>query len=407
VALPTGASDLAKWDICLIRHCLLSPQSYRELEREVVLNNGAGTGYSLGLDVGMQGGRFMLEHSGEVSGFVAENMVFPDDSVAIVVLTNQDASSAASTIANGIASLLFTTEDKLADSRTAQAKAIFEGLQKGTIDRSLFTSNANFYFSDQALKGFSVESWSTRCADWFRADENCAAWWDDVSELSCDLPESNDQGVDIRDAGREAGAISGGANRLVPITLQACIFRRSEGAPMTNALDLRRLLTGGDRRSIADSNKVRRLVENDPSLVGELVALTKDKNWLVVQRALDLLEKLAHEHPDWIEPHKRIFIGPLAESDKWEIRLQIVRALPLFQWTPASLRRVEDILRENVDFPQTFVRAWALDGLATLSERKPRLRPLLQRHLKSFEASASKALQARARNIRKRLKSLA
>src|SRR5437868_109240 len=154
--LAMTASDLAKWDICLIRHCLLSPQSYRELEREIVLNNGAGTGYSLGLDVGMQGGRFMLEHSGEVSGFTAENIVFPEDSAAIVVLTNQDAAPAASAIANQIAQILFTSEDKLAESRTAQAKAIFEGLQKGTIDRSLFTSNANFYFSDQALKDFQA-----------------------------------------------------------------------------------------------------------------------------------------------------------------------------------------------------------------------------------------------------------
>ena len=153
--LAMTASDLAKWDICIIKRCnILTPASWRELEREVVLNNGAGTGYSLGLDVAMQGGRFMLEHSGEVSGFVAENMVFPEDSAAIVVLTNQDASPAAGAIANGMASILFTTEDKLADSRTAQAKAIFEGLQKGTIDRSLFTSNANFYFSDQALKDF-------------------------------------------------------------------------------------------------------------------------------------------------------------------------------------------------------------------------------------------------------------
>ena len=46
--LAMTASDLAKWDICLIRHCLLSPQSYRELEREIVLNNGAGTGYTGG-----------------------------------------------------------------------------------------------------------------------------------------------------------------------------------------------------------------------------------------------------------------------------------------------------------------------------------------------------------------------
>jgi CubicO group peptidase (beta-lactamase class C family) len=152
--LAMTASDLAKWDICLIKHCLLSSASYRELEREVVLNNGAGTGYALGLDVGMQGGRFMIEHSGEVSGFTAENIVFPEDSAAIVVLTNQDAAPASGAIANQISKILFTTEDKLADSRTAQAKAIFEGLQKGTIDRSLFTSNANFYFGDQALKDF-------------------------------------------------------------------------------------------------------------------------------------------------------------------------------------------------------------------------------------------------------------
>jgi hypothetical protein len=97
----------------------------------------------------------MLEHSGEVSGFTAENIVFPEDSAAIVVLTNQDAAPASGAIANQIATALFATEDKLAESRTAQAKAIFDGLQRGTVDRSLFTSNANAYFSDQALKDFA------------------------------------------------------------------------------------------------------------------------------------------------------------------------------------------------------------------------------------------------------------
>jgi D-alanyl-D-alanine carboxypeptidase len=153
--LAMTAKDLATWDINLIRHGLLTTASYRELQREVVLNNGAGTGYALGLDVGMQGDRFMLEHSGEVSGFTAENMVFPEDSTAIVVLTNQDAAPASGAIANQIATVLFATEDKLADNRAAQARAIFDGLQRGTIDRSLFTSNANAYFSDQALKDFS------------------------------------------------------------------------------------------------------------------------------------------------------------------------------------------------------------------------------------------------------------
>ena len=166
---------------------------------------------------------------------------------------------------------------------------------------------------------------------------------------------------------------------------------------------IRLLLSGGDRRSIAESNRVRLLIENNPSLVIDLAALTADEDWLVTQRALDLLEKLAHEHPDWIAPHKKIFIGRLAASDKWEIRLQIVRALPLFHWSPTQAHRVEEILLENVTFPQTFVRAWALDGLATLAERRATLMPIVRRHLRDFERSASKALQARAKQIRARL----
>jgi len=166
---------------------------------------------------------------------------------------------------------------------------------------------------------------------------------------------------------------------------------------------IRPLLIGGDRRSIAQSNRARRSVERDPSLVTELVALTNDEDWLVVQRALDLLEKLAHSHADWIEPHKRLFIGRLADSDKWEIRLQIVRALPLFEWTPSERRRVRTILIENVSFPQTFVRAWALDSLAQLTAIDPAVEPIVRKYVRAFERSSSKALQARARHVRARM----
>jgi CubicO group peptidase (beta-lactamase class C family) len=153
--LAMTARDLAKWDISLIRHSLLSPESYRALESEVPLKNGAGTSYGLGVNVAMQSGRFLVDHGGEVSGFTAENMVFPDDSAAVVVLTNQDAAPASGAIVRQIAQILFATEDALTQSRTVQARAIFEGLRQGKIDRSLFTSNANAYFSDQALKDFA------------------------------------------------------------------------------------------------------------------------------------------------------------------------------------------------------------------------------------------------------------
>ncbi|HEV7858315.1 MAG TPA: serine hydrolase domain-containing protein [Pyrinomonadaceae bacterium] len=153
LAMP--AQDLAKWDISIIEGKLLKPSSYREFETEVLLKNGVGTRYGLGVDVGTEAGHRALSHGGEVSGFTAENIVFPDERVAVAVLTNQDAAGAAGRIAHSIAPLLLATDDPATPQKLEQARKIFEGLQHGTIDRSLFTDNANSYFSEQALKDFS------------------------------------------------------------------------------------------------------------------------------------------------------------------------------------------------------------------------------------------------------------
>jgi len=153
--LAMSAEDLARWDISVIDQKLLKASSYHEFESEVPLKNGVCTGYGLGVDVGEMSGHRMLSHTGEVSGFTADNIVFPDDRIAVIALTNQDAAGAASQIGRGIAHLLLATDDPLARKRLEQAQAIFEGLRHGTIDRSLFTEDANFYFSEQALKDFA------------------------------------------------------------------------------------------------------------------------------------------------------------------------------------------------------------------------------------------------------------
>jgi CubicO group peptidase (beta-lactamase class C family) len=153
LAMP--AEDLAKWDISIMDQKLLKSESYRQFETEVVLKNGVGTQYALGMFVKDDGKRRELEHNGEVSGFTGENIVYPDDKVAIAVLTNQDAASAGGQIARGISPLLFETSDAATPQKLEQARKIFEGLQKGQIDRSLFTSNTNSYFSNQALQDFA------------------------------------------------------------------------------------------------------------------------------------------------------------------------------------------------------------------------------------------------------------
>jgi len=146
--------DLAKWDIAMMTQTLLAPASWHAMETTIVRTDGVSTGYGLGVDIGTVRGHRMIEHNGEVSGFTAENVVLPDDSAAVIVLTNQDAAPAAGAIAQAIGPLLIATEDAQTTERTALVRGIFEGLQHGTIDRSLFTPDANAYFSTQALADF-------------------------------------------------------------------------------------------------------------------------------------------------------------------------------------------------------------------------------------------------------------
>jgi len=154
LAMPIG--DLLKWDISIMDEALLKPQSYRSMETEVLLKNGAPTGYGLAVDVAMRNGHRVISHSGEVGGFVAANMVMPDDRMAVAVLTNQEASSAAGTIAMAVWGIL--GQPKTSDGNSpaeSQVAAILNGLEDGQLDRSALTEDCSYYFSKQTVDDFA------------------------------------------------------------------------------------------------------------------------------------------------------------------------------------------------------------------------------------------------------------
>lgn len=154
--LAMSAGDLARWDISMIDGTILQRDSYRQLQTEVQLASGVSTGYGLGVSVSMTGGHRLVSHTGEVSGFTARNDVYPDDRLAVVVLTNLDATDASSQIAARIGRLLFEAADPDGPRALDRVRGIFAGLQRGTIDRSLFTANANAYFSSEALRDYAA-----------------------------------------------------------------------------------------------------------------------------------------------------------------------------------------------------------------------------------------------------------
>ena len=149
--LAMTAHDLALWDESLIAKSVLKPESYKEMFTEVKLKNGDGTEYGLGVEVTKRDGHRSIEHSGEVTGFVSDNIVLVDDGVAVAVLTNHmagGASQIARLAASTVAGSGTLTE---AEQRTL---AIYRGLQEGQLDRSSLAPNLNDYFSQQTVEDF-------------------------------------------------------------------------------------------------------------------------------------------------------------------------------------------------------------------------------------------------------------
>jgi D-alanyl-D-alanine carboxypeptidase len=146
-------SDLARWDLAFLDKKVLTERSYQEFTREVKLKDGKETHYALGLSLGDLDGTPMISHTGEVSGFLTSNAVFPAKGVAVVVCSNEDGINLVGPLARQIAQIMLGGDS---EKELTEVRAILEGMREGRIDRALFTTDANSYFNETVLKDYQT-----------------------------------------------------------------------------------------------------------------------------------------------------------------------------------------------------------------------------------------------------------
>jgi CubicO group peptidase (beta-lactamase class C family) len=156
LAMPIA--DLARWNTVVLHRQVLKPTSWQTMQSEFQLPNGHGSGYGMGFFLRARGGRRVIDHSGEVNGFVTLNALYPDDGVAISILTNAETSTGP--LVKAVESAVFAPQAKASiapDPATeATVKAVIAQLQQGRLDRSLIAPNLNFYFTDQVIADYKT-----------------------------------------------------------------------------------------------------------------------------------------------------------------------------------------------------------------------------------------------------------
>jgi CubicO group peptidase (beta-lactamase class C family) len=105
-AIASTVGDLAKWNGSLDADRLLNAASKEQMWTPVRLNDGKTRKYGFGWNVDALEGHKNIGHGGSTSGFSASIQRFPDDHLAVIILTNTD-EEIATTLAKKVATLLF------------------------------------------------------------------------------------------------------------------------------------------------------------------------------------------------------------------------------------------------------------------------------------------------------------
>ncbi|MBN8249067.1 MAG: beta-lactamase family protein [Verrucomicrobia bacterium] len=150
-------SDLARWDLALMEGQVLKPASYALMTTPRTLPNGRNTEYGCGVSVRLQQGREVVAHNGAVAGFTAFNAMVPSTRSALVMTCNLDGGLGA--LPGELLPLLMQEPAVVpvveGPAAVDTVKAVFAGLQQGTVDRAALAPEFSHFLTGARLAGAS------------------------------------------------------------------------------------------------------------------------------------------------------------------------------------------------------------------------------------------------------------
>lgn len=163
--------------------------------------------------------------------------------------------------------------------------------------------------------------------------------------------------------------------------------------------ELRRLLGGGDRRSIGKVGEAASRIKASPSNVSVAIQLMRDTDPVISMRAADALEKATRADPGLLSPHTHAFLGDIAGNPQQEVRWHLLQMLPRLRLTPAERHEAFAIAVDSLDHHSRIVVADALSAMFGLSADNAALRRIAEYHAARLTSSRSAAVRSRAKRL--------
>ena len=162
-------------------------------------------------------------------------------------------------------------------------------------------------------------------------------------------------------------------------------------------------LSGGDRRSIGQSNKIVAIVLRRPALFSQLMQGLWHSDPLIRMRAADAAEKASLRRPDLLQPHKAKLLRLLEEATQQELRWHSAQMAPRLALSRKDRVRAAAALRRHLEDKSSIVKTSAMQALADLATADAKLIPEMKRLLTRLTGSGTAAMRARGRMLLRQL----
>ncbi|MDR0781241.1 MAG: hypothetical protein LBF16_11195, partial [Pseudomonadales bacterium] len=156
-------------------------------------------------------------------------------------------------------------------------------------------------------------------------------------------------------------------------------------------------LSGGDRRSIGEANRVVSLVLEQPELMKVLFYGIEDANPVLRMRCADVIEKVTVHRPEWLVPYKKKLLQELSTTAQQEIRWHVAPMLARLPLSHKEEASVLNILLGYTNDRSSIVKTMAMQALADMACRSPALLPEVKQHMEELVVIGTPAMKARGR----------
>ncbi|WP_374246525.1 hypothetical protein [Zoogloea sp.] len=158
-------------------------------------------------------------------------------------------------------------------------------------------------------------------------------------------------------------------------------------------------LSGGDRRSIGEADRVAARVAGAPALLAVLFEGLDGDDSVLRMRCADVIEKATAARPALLVPWKDALIQRHALVTQAEVRWHVAPLLARLPLTPAEADAVVARLLSFTQDRSRIVRTMSMQALVDIGLRHRHLLPDIARHIRELTVTGTPAMKARGRRL--------